>query len=77
MHNNGKYHVAEFERTLGYAVTALCHLRCPQAILGLHAWCKNVAGLKLAWIKAAAEKASARLVFDLNTFELSWAGQKT
>ena len=44
------------------AVQALSHLHCPEAILGLYAWCRDVAGNKMTWVKAAAEVASGRSV---------------
>ena len=60
MVTTNKQHLPSFEQVVRYAATALCHLRCPEAILGLHAWCKNVTGKRAVWIKAMAEKAAAR-----------------
>ena len=44
------------------AVQALCQLHCPEAILGLYAWCRDVTGTKMTWVKAAAEVANGRSV---------------
>lgn len=48
-----------------YAVQALCDLRCPEAIHGLYVWCKEAAGRRLTWIKAAIDKASGKYVLSI------------
>lgn len=50
----------EFEQGVVYLVRALCDLECPEAVLGVYNWCRQIAGKKFAWVKAAAEKASER-----------------
>lgn len=50
----------EFEQGVVYLVRALCDLECPEAVLGVYNWCRQIAGKKFAWVKAAAEKASKR-----------------
>ena len=53
----------DFEHVVMQAVEALCELRCPEAILGLYTWCRDVTGIKMAWVKAAVEAASGRSVY--------------
>ena len=53
----------EFERGVMYVCWALCKLGEAEAIQGLYAWCKEVAGKKFIWLKAAAEQAQGRLVY--------------
>ena len=52
----------ECEQAVVYLVQALCDLNCPEAVLGVHSWCRLYAGKKFPWVKAAAEKASKRCV---------------
>ena len=57
------------------AVEALCQLRCPEAILGLYAWCREVTGVKMAWVKVAVEAASGRSVYTRISHLESFAQQ--
>ena len=54
------FQCTEFERVLVLAVQSLVKLRCPEAIQGMYAWCKDVAGRKLHWMKGAIEAAAGR-----------------
>ena len=45
-----------------HAVKALCELHSPDALKGLYAWCKEEAGKRMPWIKAAAELAGGKSV---------------
>jgi PI-3-kinase-related kinase SMG-1 len=50
----------EFERAVMYVCWALCKLCEPEAIQGLYVWCKDIAGRKFVWLKAASEQAQGR-----------------
>ena len=50
----------ELEHVLLVTVRALVRLRCPEAILGLYAWCKEKVERKFLWMKSAAEIAAGR-----------------
>jgi hypothetical protein len=60
-----------------YLVQALVLLKCPEAIQGLYAWCKEMVGQKLTWIKAAIEKASGRYGIYSNSFSIYYANTCT
>lgn len=51
---------SELEPVLLVTVRALVQLRCPEAILGLYAWCKDKVERKFTWMKSAAEMAAGR-----------------
>ncbi|XP_064619648.1 serine/threonine-protein kinase SMG1-like isoform X2 [Lineus longissimus] len=61
----------DFERAVMYLVQALVLLKSPEAIQGVYAWCKEMVGQKLTWIKAAVEKASGRYEQAANDFQTS------
>ncbi|XP_052759875.1 serine/threonine-protein kinase SMG1-like [Mya arenaria] len=48
------------EICIHYLVQALCLLGEADSVQGVYTWCKDVLGKKMAWIKAAVEKASGR-----------------
>ena len=52
----------ELEHVLLVTVRALMQLRCPEAILGLYAWCKDKVDRKFTWMKSMAEIAASRCV---------------
>ncbi|KAH9498432.1 Serine/threonine-protein kinase smg1 [Bulinus truncatus] len=60
-----------FEQALVYLVQALCELNAPKAIIGLYNVYKDSTGRSMAWILAAAEKASKRYEKAATEFQSS------
>lgn len=59
----GQTSSVEFEHMLMYMVNALVEMRCPEAVMGLYTWCKDILNKRLTWIKAMAELALGRWEF--------------
>ncbi|XP_047110312.1 serine/threonine-protein kinase SMG1 [Schistocerca piceifrons] len=59
---------SEFERAIMYVCWALCKLHEPEAIQGLYAWSKEIAGRKFLWLKAAAEQAARKCEIAAENF---------
>ncbi|XP_041362847.1 serine/threonine-protein kinase SMG1-like [Gigantopelta aegis] len=60
MHENDATQGPEFEQAVVLLVQSLTQLRSPESIMGIYNWCRDTAGHKLPWVKAAAEKAHRR-----------------
>lgn len=52
----GRTSTQEFERVAMIVTLAMLHLKEPEALYGLYAWCKTVLGKRYLWMKCAAEQ---------------------
>ncbi|XP_078691237.1 serine/threonine-protein kinase SMG1-like isoform X6 [Branchiostoma floridae x Branchiostoma belcheri] len=60
MKDNNNTQGSEFEHAVVLVVQALSELRCPDAIVGMLAWCRDVIGRNMPWINAIKEQAGGR-----------------
>ena len=60
MKESGNTGLAEFDHVVMHAVEALTEMRCPEAIQGLYAWCKQVTGRRMTWVKSTSDFALGR-----------------
>ncbi|GIZ00960.1 hypothetical protein CEXT_276051, partial [Caerostris extrusa] len=51
---------SEHENILYLIVKALIQLHCPEAVLGLYIWCKEIFNRKYTWMKASVDCAAGR-----------------
>ncbi|GIY22261.1 hypothetical protein CDAR_374792 [Caerostris darwini] len=60
LRNNGNTLNSEHENILYLIVKALIQLHCPEAVLGLYIWCKEIFNRKYTWMKASVDCAAGR-----------------